>query len=202
MPKEEKMHRARAWLSPVGAVASEEVLSLDATARTAEMTSSLYPKWIQKSSSASQTKNSRASNRFQRIFINSGIAILSRTFFIASQSNEVDSSQRNRINKIAFCPTFCRKMRDPNNFLRHGNADMMRLYNSRFSSAEWNHRAQSRRLSWFWRNHNHRTAFDNFRNNISCKIANNYLSRMRVFLDRHIFFVINIFKNHNEFRYA
>lgn len=185
-----KLHRAGACISPGCAVASEEVLSLDARRSRTEESSGIYRKDREKSIPARQTEDHGLSNEFKRCRVDTEVAVLSPSCVVASKPNQIKPCQRYGIDQIAFRPAGFLQSCLLRNYIGKRDRNMMLLHDSRSGRTERNHRAKTEFPARLRRDYYHRSPFDHFRNDKSCVVAQQNLAGIGRLVYRHCSFTL------------
>ena len=195
---EHSLHRARAWLSPVGTVAPEGVLSLNAMQSTAEETRAFSHILAKKSMPPHDAVYNGLSDGCKGFLVNSMKAIFSFAFSGAPQSNQIKSRQRQRVKQVTFRPASLLQTRLINQLIMQSNRHMVFFNHARGGGAEWHNHTQSHLPAWFRRNHNDRPALNHFRRNKSAVIADQYLASIGRIMNSHTLRTVEIFSTNSN----
>ncbi len=174
-----RLHCARAWLSPVGAVAPEEVLSLDVQGYRTEETTESSHKIMQKSRYAGDAGEDGPPYSVKGHRINAVMAITSLSVRVSTEAEQVKPCEAECIEYVAFSPATFLKASVRKKFLRKIDLHVMPFDNSRWSGAEGNNGAQPNVSAWLWRNDDCRSALDHFWDHKSMIVANENLPCVR-----------------------
>ena len=171
-----RLHRARAWISPLRTVAPEGVLSLDAVQNTTEDTGVLSPIVSPKSILSSKRKNNRLPECIEHFVVDARVTVLPLAAGATANSNQIKSLQRHRIDQIAFRPTGGLEPCSMDKIGRKHHFQMVRFDYAWRCRAEWHNGTKRQFAAWLRRNHHNRTPLHHLWNDESLVIAKDDLA--------------------------